>query len=415
MIVAHALFLYLLPFLRQVFKCRYSSIWECLNRTSGIRFCAKIFEQLDDYSELDMLQVLTKNYGGHPNLVKLVEVIAEESKLYVVMEMVEGVNLLTRVAQEGAMQEALVKELTRSILSGLCYLHAQSVVHADMQPENVLLTIVDDVVNPPQTMIGDLGSAVNLEVYEPVGSRYGSSLYSAPEVLQGADPYDTQADIWSVGCLVYFMLSGVSPFDGGESESSADIRNKISRAEYNFASHDFDNVSRHAKQFISSMIHVDPSVRMTAAEALEHPWLRLQEEEPSHLNIFRRASLGCERSLSASRDSNSAGTATSVHQRSISPFPSRRPARTKSGKKHHRRLSSLGSLGKGLSKLFFSKEQESQEPMMSSTPVADVGGLYPSSPARSTGALSDLGSPKTSPRKGKKGRKNRYRRQMSET
>jgi len=389
----------------QVFKCRYSEIWECLERTTGIRFCVKTFErdQLEDFSELDMLQGLTKTSGGHQNLIKLVEVLMDGPKFYVVMEMVEGVNLLSRVAQEGPMEEGLVQDITRYVLEGLLYLHNKSVVHADMQPENVLLTVVDDVVIPWETKIADLGSAVDLAEYEPLGSRYGSSSFTAPEVLKGTDPYDTQADSWSVGCLVYFMLGGASPFSSAK---------EIVRAEYSFGKFGKD-VSRSAKQFISNLIHVDPSVRMTIAEALEHPWLRQPEEAQQHplrrASFLQHASLGYEASVGSFSDSgNPDSRASSVHggRRSLSPFPSS-VATAKSGKKSHKRLSSLGALGK----LFFSKEDSSRT-LMSREDILSKE-LVMSRPPANHEDEAGPGSCPLTPTLGRKGGRGRHRRRLS--
>lgn len=311
---------------RQITNC----IWECIQTTSGLRFCVKILEA-EQEQEVRMLMLAQTNVE-ESHFTDIVEVIGDGNKLYVVMEMVVGTNLLSRVVQEGAMDEDIVKEVTRSILEGLSFLHSTCcVVHADLQPDNILLTMAGDDVWPDKTKISDMGSAVDLCVHKPVGTKHGNSLFSAPEIIQG-DAFDTSADIWSVGCLVHLMLNGSSPF-----ESTACARNKISRAEFAFP----PLISRQAKQFLALTVHVDPSVRMTAAEALDHPWLKLEDDELQE-SVLHLINLGHEPSLCSS---SSMDTSVHTHQYSSQGSPSR------TGKKrHHRRLSSLG---KGLSKLFF--------------------------------------------------------------
>lgn len=202
------------------------------------------------------------------------------------------------------------------------------------------------------------------------------SLYSAPEVIRGSISCDASTDMWSLGCLVYFMLSGTcSPFDEGN-ESSATRRSRILRAEYSFPRRSFGNISRAAKQFIAALIHVDESVRLTAAEALDHPWFNEEEKVPHQ------------------RQSSWDASSPVCQKRGTSPFRGTSPKSVSS--KHHRRLSSIG---KGLTKLFFAKENES---IMESASGDGPGRLYPSSPARSVGAS------------GKKSRSKSHRRQLTE-
>ncbi|CAB9515101.1 MAP kinase-activated protein kinase 2 (Fragment) [Seminavis robusta] len=360
---------------RKVFTCQSSEIWECLHRESGIRYCVKTFEYptAADYHEVDMLHFLTR--GQQPDyapLSQLVEVFEEpchaqeETKLYVVMELATGGNLLSKVVQDGPLDEQVAKQMTRSILQACQFLHSRHLVHADIQPENIL-------VRGGDALLADFGSTVDLAMHDPFGSRTFSK-YSSPEVLHAAEPYSEPADMWSVGCLVYYMLTGASPFD--DPSSKRKTMTKISRAEYSFPSFHFGHVSRAAKQFIANLIAVDQSVRMTAAEALDHPWLRVEplDDHSSHQSssssffVLRKpqqhaADRGCHHRRDSSLGSQSvvrssqAATTTTIQQ-SQSMSPSR-----KSSKKHHRRLSSLT---KGLTKLFSPKAD--QQPLSFPTP-----------------------------------------------
>ena len=208
------------------------------------------------------------------------------------------------------------------------------------------------------------------------------SMYSAPEVVRGSKSCNTSADMWSLGCLCYFMLGTCSPFDEGNA-SAATRRSRILRAEYSFPSHTFGNTSRAAKQFIAALIHVDESVRLTAEEALDHPFLRTEEQVPPRVFPYYE------------RQSCWDASSPVCQKRGISPFRGTPPRSASS--KHHRRLSSIG---KGLTKLFFVKESESTTESISGD---GQHSLFPSSPARSVGSL-----------KKKNSRRKSHRRQLTE-
>ena len=323
-----------------------------------------------------MLYTLNKEHGGHPSLIHLVEVLVDQSKLHAIMEWIPGGNLASIIVQNGTFAEERVQRLIFSLLQGVQFLHSHHVVHTNLQPENILLA------STRQVKIVDFGSAVDLEVYEPFGSRGTNVSFTAPEVLLGKESYDTQADMWSVGCLAYYMLSGSSPFDN---DSRRKAIQRIIRAEYSFPSEKFPpNASRTAKQFISNLIHADPSVRLTASEALNHPWLQKAKMEDQqelkssqHHGLFGRSS---HHKQHHSMDANIMGhlniMPNSTHpqqnghhsrHQSLSPCPS---ARNGNKSKSHRRKTSFGSLSKGISKLFSCKDESIKSATVASSSSA---------------------------------------------
>jgi serine/threonine protein kinase len=339
-----------------VFQCPTSEIWGCLDRYTGIQYCAKVVEnpRQADFTELDLFHNLSQD--GHPSLACLVDVFIEANRLVLVTQWEKGGNLMSKVYKDGPLKEEDVKAITRSLLKGCHFLHSRDIVHADLQPENVLLSggMPHDEFC---AKITDFGNAVNLRSHglgASYGEGHGTCGYSAPEILEQKE-LDTQADMWSLGCLAFFMLTGRSPFEENPSSKRHNTV-KALRAEYSFPSEHFQHVSRSAKQFICSLIITDPSVRMTAAEALEHPWLRV-EEEPQPC-IRRRSSLGNAVCSDPPLLDSSLMCMSSRQSSSASPCHS--PAR-KSGKKHHRRLSSLS---KTIGKLFQAKDlQQTLHPL----------------------------------------------------
>jgi serine/threonine protein kinase len=261
--------------------------------------------------------------------------------------------------------------MTRSILRGVQYLHQRRIVHADIQPENILLQH-----NNEDALLADFGIAINLldlphdPHHDPASSASWEHRdfckYSAPEVLQATSCcFAEPADMWSVGCLVYFMLTGVSPFEEPHLPSFSKRRtySKICRAEYSFPECHFGpKVSRAGKQFIDNLLRVNESVRMTVDEALDHPWLRLKipimadKQQQYHQESM-------ELTTPSSRRSHNMGQSSShLHLAAASCFSTPHPTTTnhnnqdhKSSQKqqqHHHHSRGLSSLSMGIGKFF---------------------------------------------------------------
>jgi len=210
---------------------------------------------------------------SHDNVVKLVDVLEGSNHTNMVMELVTGGNLLSRVVQAGVLNESTTKRIARSILNGLLHLHQRGIYHNDLQPSNILLDGSDNA------KIADFGNAQRADDFSiyamPVNHNIAKNVaYTAPEVFMGIHANEA-SDMWSVGALLYFSMFGCPPFT--DRKTGRPSMQKIQRADYAFpASPDTilqQDVSRLAKQLISSLLHTDPTVRLTAAEALQHPWL----------------------------------------------------------------------------------------------------------------------------------------------
>ena len=196
-------------------------------------------------------------------IVQVIDVIDESEKIYLIMELMTGGNLLSKVVQEEGLCESNVKLIAKSLLLGVRHLHEQEICHNGLEPSNIFLDATDGA------KIGDFGHASRVG---SMASSPGTAAYMAPEVLQGAAP-NAASDMWSIGVLLYFCLSGRTPFvDQSSAASSRTNVSRIHKADYSFPTTEWKHVPRYAKQLISSLIHMDPTVRLTAEEALEHPW-----------------------------------------------------------------------------------------------------------------------------------------------
>jgi len=205
----------------------------------------------------------------HPHICKLHEVFEDAKALYLVMDLCEGGELFDRIVEDQLTGEVGMAEIVRQIASALRYCHeTHGVVHRDIKPENILFFSRHQ--DAPVKLI-DFGLARHFKGVVSPGGQAGTAAYEAPEVLAGK-AYDEKCDLWSLGTLLYVMLCGYMPFQS--------VDHAI-EGEYSFDTDDWDAVSDAAKDLISQLLVVDPEMRMSAAEALEHPWLQTAPETSS--------------------------------------------------------------------------------------------------------------------------------------
>jgi len=215
--------------------------------------------------EMEILQRV-----DHPNIIKLHEMIEAENKLYFVMELVTGGELFDRIVEKGSYSEEDAKVLVRKIVGAIEYLHKQDIAHRDLKPENLLVKSIED---DTEVKIADFGLSKIIDKDKMMQTACGTPGYVAPEVLN-AEGYDREVDMWSVGVITYILLCGFPPF---YSESVPEVFEQIMKAEFDYPEEYWDEISGEAKDFINHLLIVDVAKRMTADQALQHPWLRLEQ------------------------------------------------------------------------------------------------------------------------------------------
>ncbi|CAK7324259.1 unnamed protein product [Dovyalis caffra] len=213
--------------------------------------------------EVKMLKALS----GHTNMIKFHDVFEDENNVYIVME-------------GGRYTEEDAKTIIVQILSVVSYCHLQGVVHRDLKPENFLFTSRDEDAS---MRIIDFGLSDFVRPDERLNDIVGSAYYVAPEVLHRS--YNLEADLWSIGVITYILLCGSRPF---WARTESGIFRSVLRADPNFNDSPWPTVSPEAKDFVKRLLNKDHRKRMTAAQALTHPWLRdLNQAVPLDILIFK--------------------------------------------------------------------------------------------------------------------------------
>ncbi|XP_068661465.1 CDPK-related kinase 1-like [Aristolochia californica] len=212
--------------------------------------------------EVKILRALT----GHKNLVQFYDAYEDDDNVYMVMELCKGGELLDRILSRGGKYlEEDAKVVMVQILSVVAYCHLQGVVHRDLKPENFLFNTTD--VKSPLKVI-DFGLSDYVKPDDRLNDIVGSAYYVAPEVLHRA--YGTEADMWSIGVIAYILLCGSRPF---WARTESGIFRAVLKADPSFEEAPWPSLSTEAKDFVRRLLNKDYRKRMTAAQALSHPWL----------------------------------------------------------------------------------------------------------------------------------------------
>ncbi|XP_045815165.1 CDPK-related kinase 5-like isoform X2 [Trifolium pratense] len=217
--------------------------------------------------------------NGHKNLVRFYEAYEDNANVYIVMELCEGGELLDRILSRGGKYtEEDAKAILRQILNAAAFCHLQGVVHRDLKPENFLFASMDE--NSELKAI-DFGLSDFVKLDERLNDIVGSAYYVAPEVLHRA--YSTEADVWSIGVIAYILLCGSRPF---WARTESGIFRTVLKADPSFDEPPWPSLSDEARDFVKRLLNKDPRKRMSAAQALRHPWIKNYEDAELPLDIL---------------------------------------------------------------------------------------------------------------------------------
>jgi len=250
-------------------KGSFSIVYEGTSTSDGSKVALKVISKAAVGEKTSMLvtEVRILQAVEHENVIQLRDIFESDDEVILVMEVVTGGELFDRVVRKGCLAEAETAGIIRQVLSALAYLHARNIVHRDLKPENLLFTsAADDAL----VKIADFGlSTVVDDSQSALKTACGTPGYVAPEVLAQIG-YGAPADMWSVGVIMYILLCGFPPF---YDENINVLFEQIMAGDFDYPSPYWDGVSDTAISLIDSLLVVDPDTRLTAEQALQHPWL----------------------------------------------------------------------------------------------------------------------------------------------
>ncbi|KAL3082898.1 hypothetical protein niasHS_010700 [Heterodera schachtii] len=248
---------------------QFGTVYGGIQRKTGKHVAVKLIDKLKFPSnkeaalrtEVEILQKVR-----HPGVVEFQQMLETPDRIFVVMEKLKG-DMLEMIlsSEKGRLSERITQFLVHQILIALQYLHNQNIVHCDLKPENILLTSDSDF---PQVKLCDFGFARIIGERSFRRSVVGTPAYLAPEVLRNKG-FNRSLDMWSVGVIVYVSLSGTFPFNEDE-----DINDQIQNAEFMYPTNPWKEIGAEAIEFISNLLQVKMSKRLTVAKALAHIWLQ---------------------------------------------------------------------------------------------------------------------------------------------
>jgi len=212
----------------------------------------------------------------HPCIIQLLDVIDTENNLYIILELADGGELFDKILEKIRFSEKEAKLHFYQMVSAVAYLHKKNIAHRDLKPENVLLSNDD---SNPLIKISDMGLSKLVDHTTFLQTFCGTPQYLAPEVLisrvRGDGSYGFEVDMWSLGVILYILLCGCPPFSTERTDKS--LVRQVCDGDYSFPKSKWANISDSAIDLVSKLMTVEKNIRLTAEQALAHPWLNEAE------------------------------------------------------------------------------------------------------------------------------------------
>ncbi|GAA0178692.1 non-receptor serine/threonine protein kinase [Lithospermum erythrorhizon] len=236
-------------------------------------------------NELLVMRKIVEDVSPHPNVIHLYDVCEDSDGVHLILEHCSGGELFDKIVSQDRYSEVAAANVIRQISQGLKALHKASIVHRDLKPENCLFLNKQES-SPLKIMDFGLSSVVDDDFSHPVVGLFGSVDYVSPEALS-RQKITTKTDIWSLGVILYILLSGYPPFFAPSNQQKQQM---IMSGHFSFYEATWKNISSSAKQLISDLLKVNPEMRPSAEQILEHPWVigDSAKEDPMDAEIVSR-------------------------------------------------------------------------------------------------------------------------------
>ncbi|XP_035997839.1 calcium/calmodulin-dependent protein kinase type II subunit gamma isoform X9 [Fundulus heteroclitus] len=299
-------------------KGAFSVVRRCVKKSSGQEYAAKIINTKklsprgtvsQDHQKLEREARICRLLK-HPNIVRLHDSISEEGFHYLVFDLVTGGELFEDIVAREYYSESDASHCISQILESVNHIHQHDIVHRDLKPENLLLA---SKMKGAAVKLADFGLAIEVQGDQQAWFGFaGTPGYLSPEVLR-KDPYGKPVDIWACGVILYILLVGYPPF---WDEDQHKLYQQIKAGAYDFPSPEWDTVTPEAKNLINQMLTINPAKRITAEQALKHPWICHRSTVASMMH--RQETVECLRKFNARRKLKGAILTTMLVSRNFS-------------------------------------------------------------------------------------------------
>ncbi|XP_069876703.1 calcium/calmodulin-dependent protein kinase type II subunit gamma isoform X8 [Dipodomys merriami] len=317
-------------------KGAFSVVRRCVKKTSTQEYAAKIINtkklSARDHQKLEREARICRLLK-HPNIVRLHDSISEEGFHYLVFDLVTGGELFEDIVAREYYSEADASHCIHQILESVNHIHQHDIVHRDLKPENLLLA---SKCKGAAVKLADFGLAIEVQGEQQAWFGFaGTPGYLSPEVLR-KDPYGKPVDIWACGVILYILLVGYPPF---WDEDQHKLYQQIKAGAYDFPSPEWDTVTPEAKNLINQMLTINPAKRITADQALKHPWVCQRSTVASMMH--RQETVECLRKFNARRKLKGAILTTMLVSRNFSAAKSLLNKKSDGGVKKRKSSSSV--------------------------------------------------------------------------
>jgi calcium-dependent protein kinase len=256
----------------------FGVVYKAIHKASKTQRAVKMISI--DSTDKNSLNDLLREVGilrrmDNPHIIKIYEVFQSESNLGIVTEFCRGGELYSRIVEMGGFSENLAAKYIHQIASAVCYLHSNRIVHRDLKPENVLF---ESEETDSKLKLIDFGTCKHINKNAKLVDRIGSAYYIAPEVISGN--YDEKCDVWSLGVILFIMISGSPPFGG---KNNGEIISNILLKEPRYDPKKWKNVSDDAARLVKAMLTKNVLERITAQQVVNHPWVQkyINSDQPN--------------------------------------------------------------------------------------------------------------------------------------
>ncbi|XP_014838089.1 PREDICTED: calcium/calmodulin-dependent protein kinase type II subunit beta isoform X1 [Poecilia mexicana] len=294
-------------------KGAFSVVRRCVKLCTGQEYAAKIINtkklSARDHQKLEREARICRLLK-HPNIVRLHDSISEEGFHYLIFDLVTGGELFEDIVAREYYSEADASHCIHQILDSVSYTHQHDIVHRDLKPENLLLA---SKCKNAAVKLADFGLAIEVQGDQQAWFGFaGTPGYLSPEVLR-KEAYGKPVDIWACGVILYILLVGYPPF---WDEDQHKLYQQIKAGAYDFPSPEWDTVTPEAKNLINQMLTINPAKRITAQEALKHPWVCQRSTVASMMH--RQETVECLKKFNARRKLKGAILTTMLVSRNFS-------------------------------------------------------------------------------------------------